>query len=206
MGVIDLGAKIGFIQGKIEGGFSMKNSIRFFIGFSLLVLVVSYGCSVSSEAEMKAAQEAMNAAKSMHADELAASNWNEAMQSWYQGEAAVKEGKPAKTYFLRAKSRFEKTITIAKARRDDVAREVSDMQQTIGERLAKVKTALTSGRLTSRVQNQIKPLVAEVESGSETIGTLIGQEDFVKARATAKDIQKKIFNAELILAGKKPAS
>ncbi len=184
----------------------MKNSTRFFIGFSLLLLAVSYGCSVSSEVEMKAAQEAMNAAKNFHADELAASNWNEAMQAWYQGEAAVKEGKPAKTYFLRAKSRFEKTMTIAKARRDDVAREVSDIQLTISERLAKVKTALTSGRLTSRIQSQISPLVAEVEAGSETVGTLVNQEDFVKARTTAKEVQKKIFNVELILAGKKPVS
>jgi hypothetical protein len=184
----------------------MKNSTRFFIGFSLLVLVACYGCSVSSEVEMKAAQEAMDAAKSIHADELAASNWNEAMQAWYQGEAAVKEGKPSKTYFLRAKSRFEKTATIAKARRDDVAREVSDIQQTINERLAKVKTALTSGKLTPRIQNQLKPLVAEVETGSETVGTLIGQADFVKARTAAKEIQKKVFNVELILAGKKPVS
>jgi hypothetical protein len=185
----------------------MKNSIRFFIGFSLLVLIGCYSCGVeNSEAEMKAAQQAMDNAKSLHAEDLATSNWNEAMQAWDQGQAAVKEGKPAKTFFIRAKSRFDKTATIAKAHRDEISKEISDMQVTINERYAKVKTALEGGKLASRVQKQIKPIAAEVEAGNTSINDLVSQGDYLKARATAREVQKKVYNAELILAGKKPAS
>jgi hypothetical protein len=155
---------------------------------------------------MKAAQQAMDNAKSVRAEELAASNWKEAMQAWDQGEAAVKEGKPAKTYFIKAKSRFEKTATIAKAQRDVVAKDVSEMQATINERFSKVKAALEKGKLNSRAQSQIKPIIAEVEAGNQSIDSLVSQGDYLKARATAREVQKKVFNAELIAAGKKPAS
>jgi len=184
----------------------MKNSIRFFVGFSLFILIVLYGCGVEkSEAEMKAAQQAMDNARSFAAEELAAANWQEAMQSWDQGQAAVKEGKPAKTFFLRAKSRFERTATIAKARRDDVSKEVSTMQQTINERCSVIKTALETGKLAPRVQNQLKPLMTEVDAGNQSIAGMVDHGEYVKARATAREVQKKVYNAELIMAGKKPA-
>jgi hypothetical protein len=183
----------------------MKNSIRFFIGFSLLVLIACYGCSENSEEEMKAAQAAMDNAKSFHAEELAASNWKDAMQAWDEGDAAVKQGKPAKTFFLRARSRFEKTAAIAKARQDILSKEVQEMQQTISERIAKVQTALESGRLIPGVQTQIKPLMTDVKSGAASLDNLVSQQDYLKARELAKEIQTKIYNAELILAGKKPA-
>ncbi len=182
----------------------MKNSIRFFVGMSLLVLMVCcYSCGENSEAEMKQAQQAMEKAKSLFAEDLASSNWKEAMQVWEQGQAAVKEGKPAKTYFLRAKSRFEKTAAIAKAAGDIMSRDVQAMQVAITERLSKVQAALDRGKLPSKVQSQIKPIVAEVEEGSASIDILIGQRDFIKAKALAKDVQSKVYSAELILAGRK---
>jgi Domain of unknown function (DUF4398) len=185
----------------------MKYSTRFFVGCSLLILVVCYSCGVpSSKEEMKAAQQAMDSAKSLHAEDLAASNWNEAMQTWEQGEAAVKEGKSAKTFFLRAKSRFEKSAAIAKSQRDVLSRDVSEMQLAIGERVSKVKAALEKGKVSSKVQKQIKPIIADVEKEKESLDGLASQGDFLKARTLGKQIQAKIFNAELIMAGKKPVS
>jgi hypothetical protein len=185
----------------------MKDSIRFFIGLSLLVLIVCYGCGVENfKEEMGAAQQAMDEAKSYHADKVAASDWSEAMRAWEKGQAAVKDGKPAKTFFLQAKSRFSKTAAIAKSYQDQLSQEVSEMQQTINERLDKVRIALSSGRLTSRVQNQIKPIVAEVEAGTESVDRSVEQGDFLTARDTAREIQRKVYNAELIMAGKKPVS
>jgi hypothetical protein len=185
----------------------MKNPIRFFVACSLFILIACYSCSApSSEAEMKAAQQAMDSAKSLHAEELAASNWGEAMQAWEQGQAAVKEGKSAKAYFIRAKSRFEKTAAIAKSQGETISREVSDMQLRIGERLSKIKTALVKGRLSSKIQKQIQPIADEAEKGKDSIDTLVSQKDYLKARTAAREIQAKLYNAELIMAGKKPVS
>ena len=184
----------------------MKNSMRFFVGISLLVLVACYGCGAeNSKAEMMAAQQAMEKAKSVFAEDLAPSNWLEAMQAWEQGQAAVLEGKPAKTYFLRAKSRFEKTAAIAKSTGDNMAKEIGSTQQSINERLSKVQMALERGGMSSKVAKQVKPVAVEVQEGTLTLDSLVSQGNYLKARTLAQDLMTKIYNAELMIAGKKAA-
>jgi hypothetical protein len=184
----------------------MKNALRFFIGISLLVLIACWGCGENSEAEMKQAEQAMEQAKSLFAEDLAPTNWVDAMKAWEQGQAAVKQGKPAKTYFIRAKSRFEKTATIAQAQGENLSKEVTSIQLAIGERIAKVRAALDRGKVSPKIQKQVKPLAAEVEEGMATIESLAGQKNFLKARTLAREMQTKAYNAELMLAGKKPVS
>jgi hypothetical protein len=184
----------------------MKNSIGLFLVSSLLILVAGYSCGVpSSEVEMKAAQAAMDNAKSLHAESIAASSWNDAIVAWDQGEAAVKEGKSAKTFYLRAKSRFEKAAAIAKSSGELMSREVSQMQTTIDDGLSKIKADLAKGRMPAKAQKQVKPMVAEAEKGVESLNKLVIDKDFMKAKALAKEIQAKVYNARLIAAGKKPA-
>lgn len=184
----------------------MKNSMRLFVGISLLVLLVCYGCGGEKyEVEMNAAQQAMEKAKSLFAEDLAPSNWLEAMTAWEQAQAAVKEEKPAKTYFLRAKSRFEKAALIAKANGANMAKDITAMQLTIGERFSKVLAALERGRLSSKVASQVKPIAAEVQEGNATLDGLVSQGNYVKAKTLARDLQTKVYNAELLVAGKKPA-
>jgi hypothetical protein len=183
----------------------MKNSTRFFVASSLLILVGCYGCSApSSEAEMKAAQQAMDNAKSFHAESLAASNWNDAVVAWEQGQAAVKEGKSAKTFFIRAKSRFEKTAAIAKANGEIMSREVSQMQTGIDSALSNLKADLEKGRLSAKIQRQIKPMIAEADQGMGSLVKFVEDKDFLNAKMLAKEIQAKVYNARLIAAGKKP--
>jgi hypothetical protein len=183
----------------------MKNSIGFFVVISLLLLIACYSCGApSSEVEMKAAQAAMENAKSLHAETLAASNWNDAIMAWEQGQAAVKEGKSAKTFFLRAKSRFEKTAAIAKSNGETMSREVSQMQTGIDDALSAIKADLERGRMSAKTQKQVKPMVAEAEKDMESLGKLVADKDFMKAKILAKEIQAKVYNARLIAAGKKP--
>lgn len=185
----------------------MRKSSRFFIGCSLLIVLACYGCSYKiPEAEMQAAQEAMDQARSVYAEDLAASDWKDAMEAWEEAQAAVKESKPAKTLFLRAKSRFEKAVVIAKANGENVAKEITEMQITISDRYAKVKAALDGRRLAATIKREVTAMAAEVEEGTSSIDQLVSEGDLIKARALAKEIQKKVYNAELILAGKKPVS
>lgn len=184
----------------------MKNSLRFFLGMCLLVLIACWSCGENSEAERKQAEQAMENAKSVFAEELAPTNWVDAMKSWEQGQAALKQGKPAKAHFVRAKARFEKTAAIARAESDIIAKEVSSLQVSIGERIAKVRSALDRGRIPPKVKKQVMPLAAEVEEGILTIEALVGEKNFLKARTLAKDLQSKIYNAELMVAGRKKVS
>ena len=184
----------------------MRDSIRFFVGLSFLVLIACYGCGpANSDAEMKGAQEAMESARSFDAQDLAAADWDEAMQAWEQGQAAVKQGKSAKTHFLKAKSRFEKTAAIAKSRYDQIQGEVSNMQQTISQGVERVELALDRVGASSSVRKEITPILAEVKAGFDSIEKLLGQGSVLKARDTARDVQKKVYNAQLIMEGKKSA-
>ncbi len=184
----------------------MKNSIRFLVGISLLVLFVfCSGCGTGkSEAEMKEAQQAMEKARSLFAEDIASSDWLQAMESWDQAQAAVKQGKPAKTLFLRAKSRFEKTASIAKSRGTILSGEVGDLHTALSQRLDKLKTSVREGRASSKVLAQIKPVVAEVEQGIASLEELMSKGNFFKAKILAKDLSAKAYKAELILQGKKP--
>jgi hypothetical protein len=184
----------------------MKNPMRFFVGIGLLVLGICYGCGGEKyEVEMNAAQQAMEKAKSAFAEDLAPTNWLEAMTAWEQAQAAVKEGKPAKTYFLRAKSRFEKAALIAKGTGADMAKDITAMQLTISERFSKVQGALERGRLSPKVAKEVKPIAAEVQEGTVTLDSLVSQGNYLKAKTLARDLQAKVYNAELLVAGKKPA-
>jgi hypothetical protein len=184
----------------------MKNGIKFFVGFSLLILLACNGCSENYQVEMDQAQKAMDQGKSIRTEDFASSNWKEAMQTWDQAQTAVKAGKPAKTFFIRAKSRFEKANTIAKANRDVYAKDVSEMQLTINTRFEKIKTALDGDKLNQKAKNQLKPLAIDLEKGISSLADLVTQGDFLNAKTAAKELQTKVYNAELVMAGKKPIS
>jgi hypothetical protein len=195
-------AKIGLID-KTEGGI-MKNSIWFFLGISLLVLIVSYGCSENSAAEMNQAQQSMEKAKAACAEDLASSDWQDAMKVWEQGQEAVKAGKPAKNFFLRAKSRFEKTYGIAKSKGEILSREVRNTQISINSQFDKIKAALESGKIAPKTKAQIKAIASGLEADIAAIDNLLSQGNSAKASSLARDIQAKLRKADLMIRGKKP--
>jgi len=182
----------------------MKKSMRFFLGISLLVLLTCYSCGENSEKEMTEAQQAMQKAKSVFAEDLASSDWQNAMQAWEQGQTAVKEGKPAKNHFITAKSRFEKTYGIAKSKGEILSREVRNMQLGITDQLGQIKTALNSGKIGPKIQKEIKPITMELEEGAASVDSLLSQGNYVKAGSLARELQVKLRNVDLIINGKKP--
>ncbi len=179
--------------------------IRVYISLSLLVLLVAYGCGGSSAIEMKQAQHAMDQAMRLHSDSLAPTDFQQAQKAWDHAQAAEKEGKTdtAKVLYSSAKIYFGKAADIAKAKQDSLSRELAAMQRVIGNNFAQVQFDLSKNSLSSRQQDQVKAIVSEVEEGNASIKNLVIEEDLVKAVATAKAVQTKIYNAQLILAGRK---
>jgi hypothetical protein len=179
--------------------------IRFYISLSLAVLLASYGCSGSAKIEMAQAQEAMDHATSLHADDLAPTDFQQAQKAWDHARAAEKEGKTstAKVLFTSAKIFFDKAADIAKSRQDALSRELSGMQLMISSNFDQMKSDLSRNNLSPRLRNKVLAIASEVEESNDFIRRLVIEEDLVKAVATAKDVQTKIYNAQLILAGEK---
>jgi hypothetical protein len=154
---------------------------------------------------MKEAQKAMDEAKNLHVDNLAPTDFQQAQKTWDHAQAAEKEGKTAtaKVLFVSAKIYFGKAADIAKSKQDALSRELSTIQLMISSNLDQVKSDLSKGNLSPKQQGRVKAIVSEVEESKASISELVIQEDLLKAVATAKDVQTKIYNAQLILAGKK---
>jgi hypothetical protein len=183
-------------------------NIRFYISFGLFVVLASYGCGGgNAEMDMKQAQKAMEEAASLHADDLAPADFQLAQKTFAHAQAAVKEGKldTAKVLFVSAKIYFNKSAVIAKSKREALSRELDAMRLMISRNFAEVNTDLPKSELAPRLRAQVVAITAEVEEGNASIGKLVNQEDFLKAVAAAKEVQLKIYDAQLILAGKSPA-
>lgn len=179
--------------------------IRFYIGASLLILLAAYGCGGSSEIERKQAQSAMDKAKSYRADSLAATDFQQAQKSWDHAEAAEKEGKTdaAKVLFSNARITFGKAAQIAKGRQDSLSRDLAQMQGMIASNFDQVQSDLSRGNLSPEQLNKVRAIVAEVQTDKASITSLMLENDLLKAVSAAKEVQTKIYNAQLILAGQK---
>jgi len=68
-----------------------------------------------------------------------------------------------------------------------------------------VKSDLSKKNLSPKLEDKVRAIASEVVEGNASIRQLVDQEDLPKAVATAKDVQTKIYNAQLILAGQRPA-
>jgi len=181
--------------------------IRLYTSLGLLALLAFCGCGGgSSEVEKRAAEEAMNQAQSAHADLLAPNQFQEAQKAWEHAQAAAKEGKTssAKVLFASAKIYFAKSAEIAKNNREALIRQLDGLEVAINGNFDDVKKDLSKNKLSPKDQAQVKAISAEIVEGQASITKLESQQDLFKAVATAKEVQKKIYNAQLILAGQKP--
>jgi hypothetical protein len=179
--------------------------IRPYLSLSLLMLLAFCGCSGSAEIERKQALNAMDQAKVYHADDLAPTDFEQAQTALEHAQAAEKEGRTgnAKVLYSSAKIFFGKASDIAKSKREALSRELDTMQGMIGKNLGEVKTDLSMKPLSSTQRTQVAAIVSEVEKDNASISKLVIAEDFPKAVAMAKEVQTKIYHAQLILAGRK---
>jgi hypothetical protein len=155
---------------------------------------------------MNEARLARDKARNLHAERLAPADFQQAQKSWDKAEAADKEGNTgaAKVLFTSAKINFGKAADIAKSRQDALSRELNGMQLVISDNFDQVKRDLSKNKLSAEKRGRVIAIVSEVEKDKASIRELVEQEDLPKAVATAKDVQNKIYIAQLILAGKNP--
>jgi len=182
-------------------------NIRFCLSLVFWALLAFYGCGGGSAAvEMKEAQKAIDQAKSLHAEDLAPTDFQLAQRTWDHAQGAAKEGKSdtAKVLFVSSKIYFEKASDIARSKQEALSRELKGMQLVINSNLDQVKSDLSKKSLSPQQQGQVKAIASEVTRDKASINKLVQEDDYLKAVATAKDVQSKLYNAQLILAGQRP--
>jgi hypothetical protein len=181
----------------------MKILIRCLAGLGLLVLLfLAIGCGGSEEQKNKA-QQAMDAAAQARAQSLAPVDWTSAMQAWDEALAAENKGKSSSSMYLKAKSRFDKAAAIAKAKYADLEKEVTELVKTIPDSHERLQAAIEKSKLPAKIKDQAKTLSGEVDQERTNLKNLMEEGDYVRAKIKVKIIQRKIYDAELLLQGQK---
>lgn len=180
--------------------------IRLYSSLGLLAMLSLCGCGGSSDVEMRAAEDAMNRAQSAHAELLAPTEFQEAQKTWEHAQAAAKEDKisSAKVLFASAKIYFTKAAASAKNNREALTRQLDSLEMAINSNFDQVKSDLSKTKLSAKDHEQVKAIAAEIVKDQAMISKLESEHDLIRAVAAAKEVQTKIYNAQLILAGQKP--
>jgi len=179
----------------------MKSSHRILaaIGLLLIPMLASYGCNAKPpEEEPKLAHQAMDQAKTVQADKLAVVDWGQAMQSLADADKSVKINRygDAKMFYLRAKSRFEKAYTVAKARYDSLMREADDNRTAIAQHYARVKADLASNKVPAKVKKEMEGTCAEFDKSIAEIDGYRSNGDAIKAKLNSQEILRKVYDTE----------
>jgi hypothetical protein len=180
--------------------------IRSYISLGLLTLLAVCGCGGSFDVEMKAAQQARDQALSAHADLLVPTEFQKAQKTWEHAQAAAKEGNTsgAKVLFASARIYFSRSALSAQNNREALTKQLDSLTASINSNVDQMKSDLAKKRLSSREQEQVKAIVAEIAKDKASMEKLTMQDDLIRAVATANKVQMEIYNAQLILAGEKP--
>jgi hypothetical protein len=176
------------------------------IGIVVVLLLASYGCGSGTppQEEQKAAQQAMEQAKSVQADKLALVDWGNAAQAMADADKSIKINRygDAKMFYTRAKSRFEKTYTVAKAKYDDLLRQADENQIQISTRYARIKAQLASGRIPAKTKRDLEATCAEFEKSLAEIDKSRSSGNAIKAKLDSDDLLKRVYATETSLARK----
>jgi hypothetical protein len=176
----------------------MKYSQRIVASISLILLFVSiYGCGGTQppEEEIKLCQQAMEHAKTVQAEKLAAADWSSAESKVNDAQFAIKNRRygDAKTFYLQAKSRYEKAYTVGKAKHDQYMGEVDEERTAIGTNSAKLKTLVA--KAPAKKRKDIEASLSAIDQKIAELDQAMADKDAVKSKLTSKEVQEMIYKA-----------
>ena len=184
----------------------MTKSLRNLLALGLALLLTFCACGQPTE-QIQQAQKAMDEAKEQRAEEFAAKEWNDAMQAWNQAQAALAKNSYSESSaaLLRAKSRFEKARNIAKGRREDLLKQVTNLQKTIDLRYAAMKNNVQSAKLSPAKKKEFEESCKEIDQSIEKLKSQFNAGDLTPAKFTGDTTLRNIYETEkaLLTSGKK---
>jgi DNA repair exonuclease SbcCD ATPase subunit len=150
---------------------------------------------------MQLAQKAMDQAKEQRAEEFAPADWKTALQAWEDAHTLMSKQKygEAGPLLLRAKSRFEKARDIARAKREDLRREIEGMQKTLDTRYASLKAGVESSKMSAAARKSLNETCKDIGQEIEKAKTQFDQGDYTQARSMVMTVMRRVYEAEKAL-------
>lgn len=181
----------------------MKYLRRFHAEFAVLFLVVSsLSCASRPDEAIKLAQTAMEEAKQEEASDFAPGDWKSAQKAWDDAQTALAKQRysEAATLLTTSKSRFEKARTIAKAKREDVRKEVSVMQNAVNMRFSALKNGITVSKLSGKSMKDLNDSCQDVEAAIDKFNAEVLNDKLIQARPSGQAALHKLNEVEKKLA------
>ncbi len=175
----------------------MKHPFLFTVALLAIALIFP-GCSSPPTEQVQAAQKAMQQAKEQHADEFAAADWKNAQQAWNDAQSLISKQKyaDAGTLLMRAKSRFDKARDIARAKREELRRDIEGKRKTIDARYDSLKSTLAAGKISPAAKKKINESCQDIDKNIDKLKLLFEQEDYTQALNTAMVTMRQVYEAE----------
>ncbi len=179
----------------------MKHKRLVLIAQFFLLSWMLAGCSSEPVEQLQLAQKAMDQAKEQHAEEFAPTDWKTALQAWEDAHALMSKQKygEAGPLLLRAKSRFDKARDIARAKREDLRREIEGMQKTLDSRYASLKAGVESSKMSSAARKSMNETCREIGQEIEKTRAQFDQGDYAQTRSMVTTVMRRVYEAEKAL-------
>lgn len=177
----------------------MRKLHHFSTEFLAVFLVVFFlGCASRPDEALRLAQQAMEQAKQEQASDFASGDWKSAEKAWNDAQTALKNQRygEAAAFLTTSKSRFEKAATIAKAKREEVRKEVMAVQNAANRRLSGLRDEIASLRISARAKRDLDEAFRDVESSVDKLNTEMLNEQLVQARSSGQIAQQKLTEVE----------
>jgi hypothetical protein len=177
-----------------------------FIFVTSLCLAISFlACSSHPSEQLRLAQVAMDQAIEQQAEKYAYADWNNARQAWNDAQLLItaRQYEDAGPLLVRARSRFEKARDIARAKRDDLSREIESMKRTLDSRYGNVKSDLAGLKLQTSKKKTLDETCLGIDKSRQKLNDELGRGLYVEAKSTAQTALRQVFDVEKELSNPK---
>jgi len=176
----------------------MKHTLCRVVALTIVLALPFVSCSSPPTEQIQAAQKAMQQAQEQHAQEFAPADWKNAQQAWDDAQSLITRQKyaDAAQLLMRAKSRFDKARDIARAKREDLRRDIEGKRKTIDTRYENLKSALSAQKLPPAAKKKLNESCQGIDQGADKLKLEFDQGDYTQALNTAMITMRQVYEAE----------
>ena len=176
----------------------MKHTPLTLVPLTFALSISFLACSSPPTEQLEAARKAMQQAKEQHADEFASSDWKNAQQAWDEAQSLIAKQKytDAGELLIRAKSRFDKARDIARAKREELRKDIEGKRKTIDIRYEGLKSALAAEKFPPAAKKKLNESCQEIDKGIAKLKLEFDQGDYTLAMNTAMFTMRQVYEVE----------
>lgn len=177
----------------------MKVSQAFRILVIVLLVFYLYGCSTMPTAMIERTKQSREDAVAEHADQFALDLWSAGEKAWQDANVKIdaKSYGEAEKLLLRAKTNFDKAHSLAKGRRENAIKEITDLQGTVNIRL---KTDLTENpavkNLSTARKKQFDAAVSQIQENIAKVAAQLQNAQYADAKLTVGKTLRDIYEVQ----------